>query len=129
MVSSEQDVESAAGYWVKALHSVEGIQSIAGQKSPEMLTGWAQNTLKFSSLLPKILSEKIQQGHYPNWVLSQIYSPFSGVSISELNYDPLLLIRAMVLEQLANNSQFSMNNGWVTVTDDRNKQWILITKE
>lgn len=126
LVSSEQDVESAAEYWVKALHSVEGIQSIAGQKSPEMLTEWAQNTLKFSSLLPKILSEKIQQGHYPNWVLSQIYSPFSGVSISELNYDPLLLIRAMVLEQLANNSQFSMNNGWVTVTDDRNKQWILI---
>lgn len=126
LISSEQDVESAAEYWVKALHSVSGIQSIVGQKSPAMLAEWAQNTLKFSSLLPKKLSEKIRQGHYPSWVLSQIYSPFSGVSISELNYDPLLLTRAMVLEQLVNNNQYSMNNGWITVTDGQDKQWILV---
>ena len=126
LVSSDKDVEAIAQYWVDALHSVSGIQSIVGQKSPETLEKWTKDTLNFSTLIPQKVIEKMQQGVYPSWVISQIYSPFSGVSVAELNHDPLLLVRATILEQLANNGQFSMNNGWVMVNDAQNRSWVLL---
>ena len=125
LVNSDKDVEATAQYWVDALHSVSGIQSIVGQKSPETLEKWTKDTLNFSTLIPQKVIEKMQQGVYPSWVISQIYSPFSGVSVAELNHDPLLLVRATILEQLANNGQFSMNNGWVMVNDAQNRSWVL----
>lgn len=126
LIHSEKDVEAAAEHWVNVLYSTPGIDAIVGQKTPEMLTEWAQYTSKFSALLPKNVSAKMQQGNYLSWVMSQVYSPFSGISISELNHDSILLMRAIILEQLANNGQFSMNNGWITVTDANNQQWILL---
>ena len=126
LVNSDKDVEATAQYWVDALHSVSGIQSIVGQKSPETLEKWTKDTLNFSTLIPQKVIEKMQQGVYPSWVISQIYSPFSGVSVAELNHDPLLLVRATILEQLANNGQFSMNNGWLMVNDAQNRPWVLL---
>lgn len=126
LISSENNIGSAAEYWVNVLNSTSGIDSIVGQKTPEMLAEWAQYTSKFSALLPKSLSDKMQQGTYESWVMSQIYSPFSGISIAELNHDSMLLMRAIILEQLANNGQFSLKDGWVTVMDADNRQWILL---
>lgn len=125
LISSNNDIESSAQYWVDLLEKTNGFDKIIGKKTPEMLSEWAQSTLKFASLLSKSTQEKMLNGEYPSWVLSQIYSPFSGVSVAELNHDPMLLTRFAVLEQIAKNGQFSMQNGWITIKDN-DRQWIMI---
>ncbi len=125
LISSNNSEESAEK-WIEILEKTEGIKEVVGKKTPEKLESWAKYTQKYATLLSEDVQNRMKKGDYPTWVLSQIYSPFSGISIAEIQHDPMLLMRSIILEQLSKNSQFSIQNGWLTVMAEEGMEWIMI---
>lgn len=126
---SADDGEFAAQKWVSSLEKIPEIENIAGKKDDESLQAWTTTLRQYPALLPQSFFEKIQDERYLPWVQSQIFSPFSGLSVAEITHDPFLTTRSFVIEQLKSNQQFSMKNGWITVTDSEGLEWFLIRAE
>lgn len=84
-----------------------------------------------SALMDDTTKARLKQGasNYSEWVKAQLYSPFAGVGVKELSYDPLLLIRSAQLAQQAGNSHFQLKDGWLTVTDKQGQLWYFIYAE
>ncbi|OYQ73358.1 MMPL family transporter [Wohlfahrtiimonas sp. G9077] len=120
--------EAAATQFVDDLSNIEHITHIQAQKSPEDLHAWHDAIQRAPMLMPQTLFEKMANHSYLPWILSQLYSPFSGVSIAEIKHDPLLLTRAFVLNQMQQHQQFSITNGWITIATP-DQTWFLIRAE
>ncbi|WP_428841260.1 MMPL family transporter [Cronobacter universalis] len=63
------------------------------------------------------------------WILSQLYSAFSGVSGKELQNDPLMLVRGAQMAMAQNTSRLRLMQGWLTAQDDRGNYWYLLHGE
>ncbi|KZX36548.1 MMPL family transporter [Wohlfahrtiimonas chitiniclastica] len=120
--------EAAATQFVDDLTNIDHITHIQAQKSPEDLRAWHDAIQSAPMLMPHNFFEKMADQSYLPWILSQLYSPFSGVSMAEIKHDPLLLTRAFVLNQMQQHQQFSLTNGWVTLTTN-DQTWFLIRAE
>lgn len=53
------------------------------------------------------------------WILSQLYSAFSGVSGKELQNDPLMLMRGSQLAMAKNGQRLRLMDGWLVTQDPR----------
>lgn len=51
------------------------------------------------------------------WILSQLYSAFSGVSGKELQNDPLMLMRGSQLAMAENGQRLRLMDGWLVAQD------------
>ncbi|GHL17254.1 hypothetical protein ECZU24_00950 [Escherichia coli] len=51
------------------------------------------------------------------WILSQLYSAFSGVSGKELQNDPLMLMRGSQLAMAKNGQRLRLMDGWLVTQD------------
>lgn len=129
LINNQENGEQAASFWSHQLSLLPEIRSIEGQKTQDSLTNYGKYLRDHPSLLPSVIIEKIQSEEYLEWIMSQIYSPFSGITIAEIKADPLLSARAFVLEQLKESGNFSMQNGWITITEENGTQWFLIRGE
>ncbi|UTJ47694.1 MMPL family transporter [Atlantibacter subterranea] len=63
------------------------------------------------------------------WILSQVYSAFSGVSGKELQHDPLMLVRGAQMNLAQNASHLRLLNGWLVAQDAQGDYWYLLHGE
>ncbi len=63
------------------------------------------------------------------WILSQVYSAFSGVSGKELQHDPLMLVRGAQMNLAQNASHLRLLNGWLVAQDTQGNDWYLLHGE
>ncbi len=63
------------------------------------------------------------------WILSQLYSAFSGVSGKELQNDPLMLMRGSQLSLAQNSQKLRLMDGWLVTKDDAGNYWYLLHGE
>jgi Predicted exporter len=63
------------------------------------------------------------------WILSQLYSAFSGVSGKELQNDPLMLTRGSQLSLMQNSQRLRLMDGWLVTQDKNGNYWYLLHGE
>lgn len=63
------------------------------------------------------------------WILSQLYSAFSGVSGKELQNDPLMLMRGSQLAMAKNGQRLRLMDGWLVTQDPQGNYWYLLHGE
>jgi predicted exporter len=63
------------------------------------------------------------------WILSQLYSAFSGVSGKELQNDPLMLMRGSQLAMAQNGQKLRLMDGWLVTQDEAGNYWYLLHGE
>ncbi|ELB8092016.1 MMPL family transporter [Escherichia coli] len=63
------------------------------------------------------------------WILSQLYSAFSGVSGKELQNDPLMLMRGSQLAMAKNGQRLRLMDGWLVTQDPQGHYWYLLHGE
>jgi len=63
------------------------------------------------------------------WILSQLYSAFSGVSGKELQNDPLMLMRGSQLAMAKNGQRLRLMDGWLVTQDNQGNYWYLLHGE
>ncbi|EPK7359394.1 MMPL family transporter [Kluyvera ascorbata] len=63
------------------------------------------------------------------WVLSQLYSAFSGVSGKELQNDPLMLTRGAQLAMAKSGQRLRLMDGWLVTQDPQGNYWYLLHGE
>ena len=66
---------------------------------------------------------------YRAWVLSRVFSPFAAVGATELESDPLLLLRRSEKRLIGNARAANLDNGWIVSQDKKGRTYRLIEAE
>lgn len=84
-----------------------------------------------NALIDSITRERLQNGgeKQAQWILSQLYSGFSGVSGKELQNDPLMLMRGQQMAMVQNSQRLRLMDGWLVTQDDDGNYWYLLHGE
>ncbi|WP_083021842.1 MMPL family transporter [Enterobacter cloacae] len=109
-----------------ALNEVKGPMDAAGQKA------WGEFFWQHrNGLIDPATRARLQNGGeaQAQWVLSQLYSAFSGVSGKELQNDPLMLMRGAQLALAQNGQKLRLMDGWLVTQDDAGNYWYLLHGE
>jgi predicted exporter len=124
-----QTGEQAATWWYQALQQLPELQQVKGpdQVDPRAWQQFLQD-YRYQRLDP-VSQTRLQQGaeRWSQWVLSQIYSPFAGVSPREWQQDPLLLTRSAVQGQVT--GPLRLKQGWLVSQDEEGRSWFLLRAE
>ena len=109
-----------------SLHEVKGPMDAAGQKA------WGEFFWQHrNGLIDPATRARLQNGGeaQAQWILSQLYSAFSGVSGKELQNDPLMLMRGSQLALAQNSQKLRLMDGWLVTKDDAGNYWYLLHGE
>ena len=109
-----------------ALNVVKGPMDAAGQKA------WGDFFWQHrNGLIDPATRARLQHGGdaQARWILSQLYSAFSGVSGKELQNDPLMLMRGSQLALAQNGQKMQLMDGWLVTKDDAGNYWYLLHGE
>ena len=109
-----------------ALHEVKGAMDANSQQQ------WGEFFFKHrNGLIDPATRARLQQGGeaQAQWILSQLYSAFSGVSGKELNNDPLMLMRGSQLVLAQNGQKLRLMDGWLVAQDGAGNYWYLLHGE
>ncbi|WP_336243142.1 MMPL family transporter [Enterobacter cloacae] len=109
-----------------ALSEVKGPMDATGQKA------WGEFFWQHrNGLIDPATRARLQNGGeaQAQWVLSQLYSAFSGVSGKELQNDPLMLMRGAQLALAQNGQKLRLMDGWLVTQDDAGNYWYLLHGE
>jgi predicted exporter len=126
-----QDTAPAA-WWLQQLQAMPELNEISGPIDEHRQHAWAQFLYQYrSALIDPATRQRLSQGAdvQTQWILSQLYSPFAGVSAKELNSDPLLLIRSAQMSQQQNAAALRLEKNWLVTTDPQGKTWYLLHGE
>ncbi len=109
-----------------SLHEVKGPMDAAGQKAWGAFFWQHRN-----GLIDPATRARLQNGGeaQAQWILSQLYSAFSGVSGKELQNDPLMLMRGSQLALAQNSQKLQLMDGWLVTKDDAGNYWYLLHGE
>lgn len=133
LVSSGKSEDPAvAKWWFEEVKKLPEMDSISGQIDTNQQKIWGKFFFDYRvALLSEDTQARLKQGAdvQSAWVLSQLYSPFAGVSAKELQHDPLLLIRAYQQSQQQGAGSFSLMNGWLSSRDADGRVWFLLHGE
>ncbi|WP_435947862.1 MMPL family transporter [Dryocola sp. BD586] len=108
------------------LTKVEGPMDAAGQQA------WGKFYFEHrNGLVDEQTRARLQNGGeaQAQWVMSQLYSAFSGVSGRELARDPLMLVRGSQLALQQSASRLRMIDGWLVAKDQQGRYWYLLHGE
>ncbi|WP_368544161.1 MMPL family transporter [Enterobacter soli] len=109
-----------------ALKEVKGPMDAAGQKA------WGEFFWQHrNGLIDPATRARLQNGGdaQAQWILSQLYSAFSGVSGRELQNDPLMLMRGSQLALAQNGQKLRLMDGWLVTQDQAGNYWYLLHGE
>lgn len=109
-----------------SLSTVKGPMDAAGQKA------WGEFFWQHrNGLIDSATRARLQNGGdaQAQWILSQLYSAFSGVSGKELQNDPLMLMRGSQLSLAQNSQKLRLMDGWLVTKDDAGNYWYLLHGE
>ncbi|MBD2783948.1 MMPL family transporter [Xenorhabdus sp. DI] len=133
MVSpGKKDDAAPAQYWLAQLQKAPFLTHVKGPMTAEQQQAWGRfyyehrNAMLDPATRARLADDGNQQA---NWVLSQVYSAFSGVSGQELNNDPLMLVRGSQLALQQTSSQLRLQNGWLVAKDQAGRSWYLLHGE
>ncbi|WP_434779134.1 MMPL family transporter [Neisseria sp. Ec49-e6-T10] len=116
-----------AKWWINELKKQPSIGSVSTQMTPQTQQQWGQFFFQHKAvLLDAATEQRLKNNTHTDWILSQIYSPFAGVGSQELKHDPLLLTRAIQLDQQKNARALQMDNGWLYSEDEQGNTWYFV---
>ena len=117
-------------WWYQTLKKQSFIGQVNGYFDEQFQKNWGEFAFQYRyQLLDSKTSERLQNRTQLSWIQSQLYSPFSGISATELENDPLLLTRSSQLNQLANSGGLTVQNNWLSAQDEQGNQWYMIFAE
>lgn len=117
-------------WWYQNLKQQSFIAQVNGLIDENFQQNWGAYTYQYRyQLLDVKTIERLKTGTQFSWIQSQLYSPFSGVSATELNHDPLLLTRSSQLNQLSDTHHLTVKNNWLAAQDAQGDIWYMIYAE
>ena len=133
MVSpGEEPDPRVAQQWLALLQSSDSLSEVKGPMDAAGQKAWGEFFWQHrNGLIDPATRARLQNGGeaQAQWILSQLYSAFSGVSGKELQNDPLMLMRGSQLALAQNGQKLRLMDGWLVTQDEAGNYWYLLHGE
>ena len=121
--------EEAAEALKQGLEGIPGMASVSGRLDPARAK--ASEAFLFehrAAFLSEASRRRLKEGggEQAGWVLSQLFSPVSGVSSAEISADPLLLMRGSALADAGSGRSLQLVDGWPSGTDASGRRYRIL---
>ncbi|WP_038162075.1 MMPL family transporter [Trabulsiella guamensis] len=123
---------TAAQAWLAQLKTTPALAGVKGAMNASDQQAWGAFYWQHrNGLIDAATRERLQHGGnaQAQWILSQLYSAFSGVSGKELQNDPLMLMRGSQLAMAQNSTRLRLMDGWLVTQDEDGNFWYLLHGE
>jgi predicted exporter len=123
---------AVANRWQQLLAKSDALSEVKGAMDADSQQAWGTFFFQHrNALLDSATRSRLQQGGeaQAQWILSQLYSAFSGVSGKELNSDPLMLMRGSQLALAQSGQKLRLMDGWLVAQDNAGNYWYLLHGE
>jgi len=123
---------AVARQWQTLLQQQSDFVAVKGEMDAQSQQAWGTFFWKNrNGLIDAATRERLKNGGQAQaeWILSQVYSAFSGVSGKELQNDPLMLVRGAQLALAQNANRMRLMDGWLVTQDDTGRYWYLLHGE
>lgn len=118
--------------WLSMLQKSHALAEVKGPMDADSQRAWGAFFWQHrNGLIDNDTRARLQNGGeaQAQWVLSQLYSAFSGVSGKELQNDPLMLMRGSQLAMAKNGQRLRLMDGWLVAQDSQGNYWYLLHGE
>ncbi|QMJ01771.1 MMPL family transporter [Citrobacter freundii] len=118
--------------WLSLLQKSQALAEVKGPMDADSQQAWGAFFWQHrNGLIDSDTRARLQNGGeaQAQWILSQLYSAFSGVSGKELQNDPLMLMRGSQLAMAKNGQRLRLMDGWLVAQDDQGNYWYLLHGE
>jgi len=122
----------AARDWLALLQKSHTLAEVKGPMDADSQQAWGAFFWQHrNGLIDSDTRARLQNGGeaQAQWILSQLYSAFSGVSGKELQNDPLMLMRGSQLAMAKNGQRLRLMDGWLVTQDAQGNYWYLLHGE
>ncbi|WP_414165693.1 MMPL family transporter [Superficieibacter sp. BNK-5] len=122
----------AARDWLALLQKSHALAEMKGPMDADSQQAWGAFFWQHrNGLIDSDTRARLQNGGeaQAQWILSQLYSAFSGVSGKELQNDPLMLMRGSQLAMAKNGQRLRLMDGWLVTQDAQGNYWYLLHGE
>ncbi|EJB8559317.1 MMPL family transporter, partial [Citrobacter freundii] len=123
---------AVARSWLSLLQKSQALAEVKGPMDADSQQAWGAFFWQHrNGLIDSDTRARLQNGGeaQAQWILSQLYSAFSGVSGKELQNDPLMLMRGSQLAMAKNGQRLRLMDGWLVAQDDQGNYWYLLHGE
>ncbi|MDW3778328.1 MMPL family transporter [Kluyvera cryocrescens] len=123
---------TVARAWLTQLQNSTLLAEVKGPMDAESQQAWGTFFWQHrNGLIDNDTRARLEHGGeaQAQWVLSQLYSAFSGVSGKELQNDPLMLTRGAQLAMAKSGQRLRLMDGWLVTQDAEGNYWYLIHGE
>lgn len=128
----KQPDPTVARDWLTLLQKSQALAEVKGPMDAESQQAWGTFFWQHrNGLIDDVTRARLQNGGeaQAQWILSQLYSAFSGVSGKELQNDPLMLMRGSQLAMAKNGQRLRLMDGWLVTQDQQGNYWYLLHGE
>ncbi|EOT5500596.1 MMPL family transporter [Citrobacter koseri] len=118
--------------WLALLQKSHALADVKGPMDADSQQAWGAFFWQHrNGLIDEATRARLQNGGdaQAQWILSQLYSAFSGVSGKELQNDPLMLMRGSQLAMAKNGQRLRLMDGWLVTQDEQGHYWYLLHGE
>ena len=118
--------------WLALLEKSQALAEVKGPMDADSQQAWGDFFWQHrNGLIDPETRARLQNGGaaQAQWILSQLYSAFSGVSGKELQNDPLMLMRGAQLAMAKNGQRLRLMDGWLVTQDGDGRYWYLLHGE
>lgn len=118
--------------WLALLQKSGALAEVKGPMDARSQQAWGTFFWQHrNGLIDSETRQRLQNGGeaQAQWVLSQLYSAFSGVSGKELQNDPLMLTRGSQLAMAKSGQRLRLMDGWLVTQDSQGNNWYLLHGE
>ncbi|HGH3371040.1 TPA: MMPL family transporter [Kluyvera cryocrescens] len=123
---------TVARAWLTQLQASKILAEVKGPMDAESQQAWGTFFWQHrNGLIDNDTRARLEHGGeaQAQWVLSQLYSAFSGVSGKELQNDPLMLTRGAQLAMAKSGQRLRLMDGWLVTQDPQGNYWYLLHGE
>ena len=123
---------TVARAWLTQLQASKMLAEVKGPMDAESQQAWGTFFWQHrNGLIDNDTRARLEHGGeaQAQWVLSQLYSAFSGVSGKELQNDPLMLTRGAQLAMAKSGQRLRLMDGWLVTQDPQGNYWYLLHGE
>ncbi|MGD8107238.1 MMPL family transporter [Pantoea sp. FN0302] len=123
---------TVAQAWYAQLKDSRALADVKGQMDVASQQAWGAFFWQHrNGLIDSATRTRLQNGGeaQAQWILSQLYSAFAGVSSKELQNDPLMLMRGSQLALAQNSQRLRLMDGWLVTQDEEGNYWYFLHGE
>ncbi|MBO6157474.1 MAG: hypothetical protein J6O24_08600 [Succinivibrio sp.] len=126
LIKDNGDGVKACDFFNKELKKNKSVENVIGAVDKRAQQNFNQFLYNYkTALISEKAKARMENSSYEKWVLSTLYSGFSGVTEKEIISDPLLLTRD-VATFLSKDVKLNVKNGYLSVTDEHNNLWYFL---